>query len=180
MRRYWDFKFPYQLNATFWCYCIFLVGFNFRFMRKIAALTLLLFTIISCSNEDDFGLESTQFVFSEQKWELTKMTGSFENSETTGSDMEWQEYYIFSPEGNFLKSRTVGEVVIEAIGTFEVVEFENDVEHYLELTYDMDYDIIGNCTGDDKEILIYRSSKMISSLWMACDGPGLDYELSKN
>lgn len=45
-------------------------------MRKLAAFALVLLTLFSCSNEDDFGLESTQFVFSEQKWELIQMTGN--------------------------------------------------------------------------------------------------------
>jgi hypothetical protein len=149
-------------------------------MRKIAAFTMVLLTMFSCSNEDDFGLESTQFVFSEQKWNLVRMSGSWSNSETTGEAMEWQEYYIFTPEGTFLKSRTVDDLIKEAEGTFEVIEFENDTKHYLELTFSTGNEIAANCTGDNKELLMYRTSTMISSLWMACDGPGLDYELSKN
>lgn len=149
-------------------------------MKKLAVFSFVFFMLVSCSNEDDFGLESTQFVFSEQKWELVKMTGSFVNSETTGNEMEWQEYYIFTPEGTFLKSRTVDEVVYEATGSFEVVEYDEDPNHYLELTFNTGKDLAGNCTGDDKELLMYRTSTMISSLWMACDGPGLDYMLSKN
>jgi hypothetical protein len=156
------------------------MDFNSCFMRKIAVFTLVLLTMFSCSNKDDFGLESTQFVFSEQKWNLVKTSGSWSNSETTGDAMAWQEYYIFTPEGNFVKSRTVDDIITEAEGTFEVVEFENDTEHYLELTFTTGIEIAANCTGDDKELLVYRTSTMISSLWMACDGPGLDYELSKN
>ncbi|WP_405384476.1 hypothetical protein [Maribacter sp. LLG6340-A2] len=149
-------------------------------MKKLAVFSFVFFMLVSCSNEDDFGLESTQFVFSEQKWELVKMTGSIADSETTGNEMEWQEYYIFSPEGTFLKSRTVDEVVYEATGSFEVVEYDEDPNHYLELTFNTGEELSGNCTGDDKELLMYRTSTTISSLWMACDGPGLDYKLSKN
>ncbi|WP_299322003.1 hypothetical protein [uncultured Maribacter sp.] len=149
-------------------------------MKRYALLFLFLVFLASCANDDDFGLESTQFVFSEQKWELVQMSGSFQNSETTGEEMEWQEYYIFSPEGTFVKSRTVNEEVAEATGSFEVVEYENDLNHYLELTFETGNELAGNCTGDSKELLMYRNSTMISSLWMACDGPGLDYSLSKN
>ena len=150
-------------------------------MKRYATLFLFLslFILVSCAEDDDFGLESTQFVFSDQKWELVQMSGSFQNSETTGEEMDWQEYYIFSPEGTFIKSRTVDEEVTEATGTFEVVEYDNDLNHYLELTYQTGNELVGNCTGDDKELLMYRNSTMISSLWMACDGPGLDYSLSK-
>lgn len=149
-------------------------------MRNYTIYILLIVALASCASDDDYGLASTQFVFSEQKWVLTQMSGSFQNSETKGEDMEWQEYYIFSPEGTFIKSRTVDEEVTEAIGTFEVVEYDNDLNHYLELTYQTGNELVGNCTGDDKELLIYRNSTMISSLWMACDGPGLDYSLTKN
>lgn len=149
-------------------------------MKRYSVLFLFFVFLVSCANDDDFGLESTQFAFSEQKWVLTQMSGNIPNSETIGDDMEWKEYYIFSPKGTFLKSRTVHEEVTEATGTFEVVEYENDLNHYLELTFETEKELAGNCTGDDKELLIYRSSTMISSLWMACDGPGLDYSLSKN
>lgn len=148
-------------------------------MKKITALLVCIVLLLSCSSDDDYGLESTQFVYAEQQWTLVKMTGSFQNSETTGSEMEWQEYYTFSPEGTFIKSRTVDEVVYEATGNFEVIEFDNDPNHYLELTYQTVNALVGNCTEDDKELLMYRNSTMISSLWMACDGPGLDYELVK-
>jgi hypothetical protein len=151
----------------------------FKAMKTYAVLLLFILFTTSCANDDDFGLASTQFVFSEQKWELTKMSGSRANYETTGEEMEWQEYYIFSPEGTFIKSRTVDEEVTEATGTFEVVEYDNDLNHYLELTFKTGIALVGNCTGDDKELLMYRNSTMISSLWMACDGPGLDYELMK-
>ena len=149
-------------------------------MRNYVIYILLIVTLASCASDDDYGLASTQFVFSEQKWVLTQMSGSFQNSETKGEDTEWQEYYIFSPEGTFVKSRTVQEEVMEATGSIEVLEYDDDPNHYLELTFETGKELAGNCTGDNKEILIYRSSTEISSLWMACDGPGLDYTLSKN
>lgn len=149
-------------------------------MRKIIAFVLVLFSVLSCSNEDDFGLESTQFVFSEQKWTLIQMSGNYKGSETTGNDMAWQEYYIFDPIGTFKKSRTKDEVTSEANGTFEVVEFENDSEHYLLLTFESGKELVGNCGDGVNELLMYKSPTKISSTWLACDGPGLDYELSKD
>tara|TARA_R110000764_G_scaffold86942_2_gene167739 strand:- start:159 stop:608 length:450 start_codon:yes stop_codon:yes gene_type:complete len=149
-------------------------------MRKIAASALVLLTVFSCSNEDDFGLESTQFVFSEQKWELIQMTGNYKGSKTTGDDMAWQEYYVLNPAGTFEKSRTRDEVVTVANGTFEVVEFENDTEHYLLLTFESGEELVGNCGDGLNELLVYKSATKISSTWQACDGPGLDYVLSKN
>ncbi|WP_419212817.1 hypothetical protein ACNR9Q_01510 [Maribacter sp. X9] len=149
-------------------------------MKKLSAFLIVVFCIISCSNPDDFGLESTEFMYSTQKWELIRMTGAFVGSETKGEAMDWQEYYLFSPEGTFVKSRTKDDLVVEASGTFEVVEYETDTAHSLELTYETGEGLVGNCTGDNKEILMYRSASEITNTWMACDGPGLDYELVKN
>lgn len=129
---------------------------------------------------DDFGLESTEFVLTEQKWELNQMIGNYKGSETTGDDMAWQEYYLFSPVDTFVKSRARDEMATEANGTFEVVEFENDSEHYFLLTFDSGEELGGNCGDGVNELLVYKSATKISSTWQACDGPGLDYELSKN
>ena len=145
-------------------------------MKNSLILLLLSMMFFSCSvedyREDDINLQYTV-----QKWELVRMTGSFVNSETTGDDMEWQEYYIFSPDGTFLKSRTIDGLTVEAWGAFEVVEYDNDDLDYLELVYTSGQELIGSCNGDRTEILVYRSEKTISNTWQACDGPGLDYNL---
>ena len=49
------------------------------------------------------------------------MTRNYKGSKTTGDDMAQQEYYLFSPVGTFVKSRTRDEMATEANGTFEVV-----------------------------------------------------------
>ncbi|WP_340157548.1 hypothetical protein [uncultured Maribacter sp.] len=46
-------------------------------MRNYVIYILLIVTLASCASDDDYGLASTQFVFSEQKWVLTQMSGSF-------------------------------------------------------------------------------------------------------
>ena len=143
----------------------------------IVVLTLMLF---SCSTPDTSDIEEISLQFGSQKWELVRMTGSFINSETTGDDMEWQEYYIFNPEGTFLKSREREGVIIEASGTFDVVEYDNDEADYLELTYKTGHELIGSCNGDGKEELVYRTQKELSNTWQACDGPGLDYVLEED
>ncbi|MFS4454699.1 hypothetical protein [Maribacter sp. 2304DJ31-5] len=137
------------------------------------------FFLFSCSTDD--GMESTivDLQFSSQKWQLVRMTGSFAGSVSEGENMEWQEFYIFDPDGTFLKSRDRDGITTEATGTFEAVEYENDDHDYLELTYKTS-ELIGNCSGNNKEILIYRSSRRLSNTWQACDGPGLDYTLTED
>lgn len=149
-------------------------------MKNVKLIFLSVILCFSCSTPDDFGLESTDFLYSDQKWELVRMTGSFVDSETTREAMDWQEYYIFSPQGTFMKSRTRNDVVMEAAGTFEIVEFETDPEHYVLLTFETGLDLVGNCGEGANELLIYRSSTIISNTWQACDGPGLDYRLANN
>jgi hypothetical protein len=39
------------------------------------------------------------------------MTGMTANSQTTGSDMEWQEFYLLNANGTFKKSRKNGFVI---------------------------------------------------------------------
>ena len=136
-----------------------------------------IFLLYSCTEPDNSQVEDTELQFVDQKWELVRMTGSMVNSTTIGADMEWQEYYVFTPDGTFQKIRTRTGVVSKATGTFEVTEYENDDEDYLELTYMEGLELIGNCSSDQKEVLIYRSATEFSNTWMACDGPGLDYVL---
>lgn len=148
-------------------------------MRKLFGILMLSIFFLSCSvedyTEDDISLQYTA-----QKWKLVRMTGSFINSETTGDQMDWQEYYMFNPDGTFSKSRSREGVITEAKGTFEVMEYDNDDADYLELVYKNGQELIGSCNGDGTEVLVYRSVKAISNTWNACDGPGLDYELVKD
>jgi hypothetical protein len=69
-------------------------------MRKIIILFLFLATLLSCSNNDVSTSKDYQ-----GKWQLTQMTGRTANSETTGSNMEWQESYLLNADGTFKKSR---------------------------------------------------------------------------
>ena len=137
----------------------------------------LIFLLHSCTEPDNSQVEDIELQFVDQKWELARMTGSMVNSTTIGADMEWQEYYVFTPDGTFQKIRTRTGVVSKATGTFEVTEYENDDEDYLELTYTEGLELIGNCSGNQKEVLIYRSATEFSNTLMACDGLGLDYVL---
>lgn len=146
-------------------------------MRALISLLFLSILFVSCSTYD--GMESTEveLQFKSQKWQLVRMTGSFVGSVTAGEGMEWQEFYVFNLDGTFLKSRTRDGEKMEATGTFEVAEYDNDDRDYLELTFEKGLELAGSCYGDSQETLIYRSSNELSSTWLACDGPGLDYIL---
>ncbi|WP_281541458.1 hypothetical protein [Maribacter aestuarii] len=144
---------------------------------KNGLFTLVLSIVFFSCSVEDYTEDDISLQYTTQKWELVRMTGSFPNSETTGAAMAWQEYYIFNPDGTFLKSRTVEGKGIEAKGTFQVMEYDNDEADYLELEFENGKELIGSCIRGDTETLVYRSSRALSNTWNACDGPGLDYSL---
>ena len=137
----------------------------------IFTCSVLLISFSSCSNE----LDCCVIEGGEQKWALVEMTGSFTPSVTTGDEMDWQEYYLLNTNtGIFTKSRTRDELETYVSGTFSINTTEE--EHYLELTYPSDNELIANCTGDLIEVLIIESDNTLKGTWSHCDGPGLKYQ----
>jgi hypothetical protein len=134
---------------------------------KFSAL-IIIAMLCSCSNDDDCVTQATLV----GEWKLIQMSGSIPDSETTGSDMEWQESYRFFEDGNFLKTRETEGSVEELTGTYSF----NEDPRSLELTYGKESQIIGSCQSDLKENLFFSSNNVLSSTWNQCDGPSLDYE----
>ena len=124
---------------------------------------------ISCSKNDE--LDMSEFP---QKWELVKMTGSIPNSETTGDEMEWQEFYIFNQDNSFIKNRERDGSTTEVSGTYELIE--DSTETVFKLSFTTDNMLIGNCVQETIETLILINPNLIRGTWEACDGPGLEYE----
>ncbi len=100
------------------------------------------------------------------------------NSETTGNDMAWQEYFIFNTDSTFLKSREQNGQVKEARGTYSFST--TAYEKYFVLTYQSGYELKASCfSGLPQENLLMASSTKIMGTWNICDGPGLEYQLVK-
>lgn len=140
---------------------------------KTTRLLILFILLLSACNSNSEG-EEIPLKNGIEKWELVRMTGSFINSETVGEAKEWQEYYLFNPNGTFFKSRKRDGVITQAMGTYEVME-EGDNRYY-GLTYETGKSLIASCSGNDKEILFYDRG-VLNATWNACDGPGLEYKL---
>ena len=126
--------------------------------------------LLSCSKDND-----QNFLSSQQKWQLKSMSGSNPNMVTTGNDMEWQEYYLFDTDGTFKKYRNRDDVISEIIGVY--IRLDSQEEKYLELSYQIDHEIIGSCENNHKERLRYTSENKLINTWNECDGPKLEYEL---
>lgn len=139
-------------------------------MKYIAFLFIVGATLFSCSKNSD---ETTEFNY-QGTWTLTKMSGGLIFYETTGDDMDWQEFYVLNDDETFLKSRTQDGVTIEASGTYSVLETPSDGA-YIVLSYPETNTIIASCTYSTKEELYIDTNKLLGT-WNYCDGPGLEYE----
>ena len=137
------------------------VGYIFISLLSIGLL-------FSCSKEDQKVVTADY----PQKWQLVKMTGAMINSETTGKDMDWQEYYLLNSDGTFLKSHERNGQLKQGSGTYM------RGEKYISLTYTQGVELIASCTSAQnlEQLCIVSSTKMVGT-WNACDGPGLEYQL---
>lgn len=102
------------------------------------------------------------------------MSGNMPDSETSGDRMAWQESYVLNEDLSFRKVREQSGETKEASGTYAFVNLSDG--QYLELTYNAESELIGNCTGDAKELLRLEDENRLTGTWQACDGPGLVYE----
>lgn len=147
-------------------------------MRNLISATVIAGILISCSFNRGVDLENLNENFDPehypQKWKLIEMSGNIANlSPSTGSDMAWQEYYLLHSDSTFTKSRKQDETVTEESGTYAFVVLPDG--EYLELSYESDNNLIGNCTSETKELLKVNSGNKMIGTWWACDGPGLVY-----
>lgn len=139
-------------------------------MKKLTILIVLFSILVSFSSDDDSSLNTY-----EGKWQLIEMSGSTPNSKTTGSEMDWQEFYLLNTDGTFKKSRDKDGVVTEVTGTYNIIDSSDEMQ--LEFIYETGNEIIGTCSSDLlKEEMHFQSENIFFSTWQQCDGPGLKYE----
>lgn len=139
-------------------------------MQKHILFLLMIGFLCSCNKSDDFNME-TEVI---GNWKLIQITGSFPNSLTTGTEMDWQETYRLFIDGTFQKSRNRNGIIIEVSGTYNLITNPN--ETLLELNFNIESEIVGSCISTTKETMRLQSKTIFLSSWNACDGPGLKYE----
>jgi len=149
-------------------------------MKNLLLLFATIVAFYSCAKESEDVTETIKYA---GNWELIKMTGNVEGSETTGSDMEWQETYIINENKTFTKIRIQGDSTKTVSGIYEFSE-EGVLDEtaskevtYIEFIHDTTSEIIGSCQSSDnaKEYLYFTSKNKLKSTWESCDGPGLEY-----
>lgn len=135
----------------------------------------------SCTTEEDPVIEDYT-----GKWELVRMTGSIAGSETTGSDMDWQEYYILNGNGTFIKKRVEMNFTTELTGTYRIYNVPTatfpDEQSFtnIQMTYSNADNIIATCSSNRlQEDLYFTSTGSMHSTYNTCDGPGLEYRKTK-
>ncbi len=141
-------------------------------MRNVIILFVLVAGLASCSNESPLSEKSKELnASSQQKWVLVKMTGAWGLGSTTGSAMQWQEYYVFNNDGTFSRYRQQDNATKTATGTFTTVTESN--QQFLELTYSSGDELKTSCYP--KERLQTVSAEILQGTWGHCDGPTLEY-----
>ena len=138
-------------------------------MKKQILFLMIIGILCSCS-KNDINLEN-QII---GNWKLIQISGTIPNSETTGTEMDWQETYLLNTDGTFQKSRNRDGVITDISGTYKLIN--NSTESLLELNFNSESEIIGSCTSNTKETMNIQSETIFLSSWNACDGPGLRYE----
>ncbi|MBI3220644.1 MAG: hypothetical protein HYZ44_14105 [Bacteroidetes bacterium] len=141
-------------------------------MKNFIILMALVAGLASCTKESPLSETSKELTAdSQQKWVLVKMTGSFGLGSTTGSEMQWQEYYVFNDDGTFLKSRVQDNSTKTASGTYASVTESGQT--FLELTFTTGSELMASCYP--KERLWKNSVDGLQGTWGHCDGPTLEY-----
>lgn len=145
-------------------------------MKYILLLLTFLGSLFSCSADSDMNSEKSNAEQGQKanEWKLIKMSGSFKGSETTGSEMSWQETITLNPDGTFVKTRIQDNEEQKATGTYEYVTLSDG--KYLELNHEVQSDLVASCTSATKELLRVEENDQLIGTWQMCDGPGLVYK----
>ena len=68
-------------------------------MKSQFLILMVIGLLFSCNKDNNATDLENQII---GNWKLIKMTNSMSNSETSGSEMEWQETYQLFSDGTFL------------------------------------------------------------------------------
>ena len=128
-----------------------------------------LFVFVGCSPGD-----SEEILH--EKWELVRMTAGL-NPPLTGSDMAWQESYVFYGTGDFLKHMERNGQILDESGTYSRTQINGN--DFIKLEFASESEIISNCTAAFEELLWIISDEELWNIWYECDGPKLEYILQK-
>ena len=132
---------------------------------------------LSCSTEEEPAVAEYNLM---GEWVLVQTSGQVPDSEETGEDMPFQETYTVNEDGSFTKTRITEGEEKTATGTYEVsetTEVINDEEVKLVYFVHESESLLATCSSSTltEDLYLTPDGKLIS-LYMECDGIGLQYE----
>ena len=90
-------------------------------MFRLLFFSFMLLSLSSCTDDNNTATTNLVQETATVRLNLVKMSGQIRNSETTGAEMAWQEYYILGPEMHFTKVRERNGQTLKSEGTFDIV-----------------------------------------------------------
>lgn len=151
-------------------------------MKKLVTLSVLLFTIFSCSVDTDNMPELDPY----GTWELVRTHGQVPDSERTGSEMQFQENYLIREDGTFIKKREEDGITTQITGTY-LLDEEGFTSQwgspmwFITMKYEERSILIASCTSSQlEEDLFFTRDLRLVSTHHQCDGLGLEYRKLKN
>ncbi len=142
-------------------------------MKKTLLLAAIA-TVFNACTTDNVDLNEKHI----ETWELVRITGSQNQTSTTGNDMAFQEFYTIYEDSLFTKTRTTNTESWILTGTYNYMTYKN--EKHIVFTYSELNPIIKNCSNNLKEVLKFSSKTESSNTSHMCNGPKLDYKKKEN
>jgi len=150
-------------------------------MKRLLLPTLFLLLSIACSSDDENATRSENESYVLRLDLVSSIPGNPSSSDatkTTGSAMEFQEYYSLDQEGAFMRHRERDGKTIEETGMYERGQWENKIP-FIKFTYPDDSRLRGSCEVGNTEYLYLQENGLYKNEWGACDGTFLEYQVQE-
>lgn len=144
-------------------------------MKKIIYLIAILLLTAGCQEDN---LPASEVV---GEWKLIR-SHHYVGTEVIreGSDLEWQEVYVFRSDGRFAKTRTSLSGIANASGAYTTEDaplyLSRPVKLLLKLTFTTGVDLAGGCSPGTEEFDLSSHDGLLRNYSIACENPILTYQ----
>ncbi|TJY36433.1 hypothetical protein [Pontimicrobium aquaticum] len=138
-------------------------------MKKIYILIVLAILTQSCTVNDTDNFKNELL----ETWTLVNVLENSSNSQNNNNTLQVQEQLTLQNDSIFTRTRRANSNYWFLQGTYSIIK--TDEAKYMVLKYHEESAIIGNCSNNKNEVLIFESENEISNIWFECGGPKLIY-----
>lgn len=132
---------------------------------------VLISPLTSCDQTDE-GSSRNETMLYELQFINAGMSGLIIQKE----DLDFNEFFEFSPDSTFIKRRVYADSSSIAKGVYSLAKSED--RDFFELHYQMESYLIQNCERSLIErVSILNGKEIFNGSYMPCDGPGYGYQL---